>query len=709
MAVTSIPAPTGGWNARDALDAVPPTDAIELINLIPRAGSVEGRGGNVLMQAVVAAQPLDTLVNFTSAGANKLIGGINGVLYDLTTITGKTSLASGFTSSQWQTAMFANRLVLVNGSDAEQLYDGTSVTPAVVTRTVQNLVLSQASGSLANGTYNYGVTAVINGQETLIGPVVSITITALITPVIASVTTLGTGGTLTAATYGYRVAARNAAGTTLASTEVTVVVAGGTTNSNTVTVTAVAGATSYDFYGRTSGGELLMTNQTGLVFIDTGSITPSGALPGSNTTSGGVTLTWDQTYEAGSYKPYGRTTRLGMGSVTTTTFTDNGSVSPSGSPPATDSVSKNFIGVVNFKGRAIYWSTSFCGFWYAAPGAFQGQLNFFPLDLVFKNGGNVVNVITWSRDNGDGVDDIFAAISSTGEVLTYQGTDPGTALNWSMMGRFQIGRPLGVRGHGRLASTEIILTTDGFMSMDEAIVNQRTAEGNTFAGKIIRAAQNSALQYQANFGWECFYYPRQGLFIVNVPVVSGGQTEQYIVNVNTGAWCRFTGWNFRTFCVFNDRLYGGSANGNLYLCDTGIGDATVAYPYADNGTSVLRTCTTAYLPLNPGGRFQLTAIDFMSSINYPSYASWQISSDYRALVLPGITSAPISQQAQWDISSWDTDFWADASTPAAIVSRPIRVSVAGFGYSASLNFRYQYSLEDFQWYSTSFIFKPTGI
>jgi uncharacterized phage protein gp47/JayE len=112
------------------------------------------------------------------------------------------------------------------------------------------------------------------------------------TPAAPTVTQTGTGGTLGAGTYSYRVAALNAAGTTLASTAGTVVVASGTTNKTTVTWVApvvpagVGAITSYKVYGRTGGSELLMATVTAptVTWQDTGSVTPSGALPAANTT-----------------------------------------------------------------------------------------------------------------------------------------------------------------------------------------------------------------------------------------------------------------------------------------------------------------------------------------------------------------------------------------------------------------------------------------
>lgn len=98
-----------------------------------------------------------------------------------------------------------------------------------------------------------------------------------------------TGGTLAAGSYSYKVAALNNNGTTLASTAATATVASGTTGSVAISWQHVQGATSYKIYGRTGGSELLIATNTlttaGCYYLDTGSVTPSGALPGSNTTA----------------------------------------------------------------------------------------------------------------------------------------------------------------------------------------------------------------------------------------------------------------------------------------------------------------------------------------------------------------------------------------------------------------------------------------
>lgn len=112
----------------------------------------------------------------------------------------------------------------------------------------------------------------------------------LATPVNAAFATASTGGSLVPATYYYRVSAINSLGETLASTETSQVVGAGT-NTNTVTVNwgAVTGATGYKVYGRSTGAELLIATVGAVTtYVDTGSITPAGALPAVNTTAGGL-------------------------------------------------------------------------------------------------------------------------------------------------------------------------------------------------------------------------------------------------------------------------------------------------------------------------------------------------------------------------------------------------------------------------------------
>lgn len=99
------------------------------------------------------------------------------------------------------------------------------------------------------------------------------------------VLTKTTGGTLVAGTYSYRVSARNQNGVTLASTAVTVELSGEdiTAGLNAVSIKydKVDGAAGYHIYGRLAGTELSIGTTSSTTFVDLGTVVPAGELPTS--------------------------------------------------------------------------------------------------------------------------------------------------------------------------------------------------------------------------------------------------------------------------------------------------------------------------------------------------------------------------------------------------------------------------------------------
>lgn len=111
---------------------------------------------------------------------------------------------------------------------------------------------------------------------------------ALTAPTGAAATPSITGGSLRAATYGYRLTSANQNGESLPSTEVTAAVASGVAGSVSLSWTAATGAVWTRIYGRTVGGEQLLAQVPAatLTFVDTGALAPSGHLPTVDTSAG---------------------------------------------------------------------------------------------------------------------------------------------------------------------------------------------------------------------------------------------------------------------------------------------------------------------------------------------------------------------------------------------------------------------------------------
>lgn len=134
MRAEATDSPVGGWNAFDSMDNMPPTDAVILDNWVPRSGYCESRSGFLAFSDDLGG-PVLTLSTFRASGSggSQLIAGANGKLIDITSGGAGTELGTGFTDDRWQTAHFKKLLLLVNGADACQSFDGTTLTPMAFT------------------------------------------------------------------------------------------------------------------------------------------------------------------------------------------------------------------------------------------------------------------------------------------------------------------------------------------------------------------------------------------------------------------------------------------------------------------------------------------------------------------------------------------------------------------------------------------------
>lgn len=123
----AVPVPVGGLNARDALDAMPPSDALALDNWFPEPSYLRLRRGSTAW-VTGFTDPVETLMEW-DGDSREFFGASGTGVYDVTT-AGEVG-ASVFTVSnaRLQHLMFSNAggnfLVMVNGIDGVITYDGT--------------------------------------------------------------------------------------------------------------------------------------------------------------------------------------------------------------------------------------------------------------------------------------------------------------------------------------------------------------------------------------------------------------------------------------------------------------------------------------------------------------------------------------------------------------------------------------------------------
>ena len=244
----------------------------------------------------------------------------------------------------------------------------------------------------------------------------------------------------------------------------------------------------------------------------------------------------------------------------------------------------NLIQATAYRSRLYIVEKDSMSYWYGATNAVTGALTEVDLSTIFQRGGVLMAVGTWTRDSGNGPEDYFVAISSTGEFLLYQGSDPGSAA-WTIVGRFKMGAPIGRRCLETFGPELVVITQDGLMPLSTVLSRGQIDSGIAAAisTKIQPSFTQAAVNYGTNLGWQVCLYPLGNYLLVNIPVQSSGSSVtswQYVVSTLTAGWCRFTGQNAICWQVFDDVLYFGTGSGTVLEAD---------YGYSDGSTGVSQT------------------------------------------------------------------------------------------------------------------------
>jgi hypothetical protein len=353
------------------------------------------------------------------------------------------------------------------------------------------------------------------------------------------------------------------------------------------------------------------------------------------------------------------------------------------------------ITVTVFKQRVWYIENNSMNVWYASILGYQGALTLLPLGTLFKKGGFLMQMATWTIDNVSGIDDYAAFITSEGEVAIYQGYDPAQLSTWSLVGIFNIGRPIGRRCYTKYGSDIAIITADGLTPLSKAMLTDRTQEDAQLTYKIINAINQDVQSYNANFGWQVIEYPLGNKLIVNVPEVTGSTMHQWVMNDVSKSWWRFKAWNANCWELQQDALYFGE-NTRVFLADTGTSDA---------GTPITSDCKPAFSYFGTKGQekqFLMARPVFQASARLQPIVTLNVDFNDASNLSPPFIAGGV---APWDTSPWDITPWGGTTASLSVKAWQ---GIVGLGYAASGRISMQTSGLVAQWYSTDYLFMPGG-
>lgn len=323
-----------------------------------------------------------------------------------------------------------------------------------------------------------------------------------------------------------------------------------------------------------------------------------------------------------------------------------------------------------YKQRLFFIKKGTLDAYYLPVDAVGGELVLFPLGAVFGQGGELMFGASWSLGTSDqgGLSAQCVFVTSEGEVAVYQGSDPGDPNDWRLVGVYRIGKPLGPLAHMSAGGDIVIATTVGFLPLSEAVQREYAALAPAAVSNPIEDAWRDAVQRRGDEDWNVVLWPDGQMVLVSPPSPAVSTPQVFVVNANTGAWCRFTNWKARCFAVFQGQLYFGGDEGAVTRGWTKGSDDGQSYTcrylglFEDGGTPAQRKIVGLARPT------------LMSSVAIIPRVS--VCFDYQEN-LPTAPNAAVPPGSNvWDSATWDVSVW-DAEAGTVLSSR--WVSVGGSG------------------------------
>ena len=577
----SVPAPIGGWNARDSLANMSPTDAVQLINFFPTPTDVSLRKGYAKTSTGITGKVYSLMNYARQNGTNSLFAAAETKIWDATSDPATVAF-SGITNSKLQFVNFSNTggdyLVACNGQDPTMVYDGTRWFFVATTTTAQT---------------------------------------------ISSITRGGTGNL-------------------------------------TATMTTAAP------HGLITGNRITVSGATPSAYNGTYVITRTGA----------STLTYTMLTDPGaSASPVGTYTTVGITGVDSSTF----------------------INVNLFKNRLWFTQKDTMKIWYLDVSNIGGTATAIDFGGISRNGGYLQAMGTWTLDAGQGADDYAVFVTSMGEVIVYNGTDPSSAATWALKGVWQLGQTFNRRCFFKWAGDLLLLTQDGLTPLASALQSSRLDPRVNLTDKIYYAVSLAATSFYGNFGWQINYFASENMLILSIPTNNG--MEQYVMHTITKSWARFTG--IEAYC------WEVSGNNEIYFG----GDGYVANFYqgnSDDGSNIQANAQQAYSYFDSPGqlkRYTMVRPIFQSNNGVPTTAV-NISTDFEPQTDFGtLTFNPASTVG----GVWNTSVWDDALWSAGDIVTKTWYGVTGLGFSASVNLSIASQGIDFKWTSTDYVMEKGGV
>lgn len=283
--------------------------------------------------------------------------------------------------------------------------------------------------------------------------------------------------------------------------------------------------------------------------------------------------------------------------------------------------------------------------WYLGVNAVAGAATSYPLGAIFRRGGSLKAIGTWTVDGGVGPDDHLVVVTTAGEVAVFSGTNPADPAAWFLRGVFYIGEPVGNNCLYKFGGEILCLTKGGLLPLSRALQTASIDRSPAISNRIRQLFADLMLLYGATPGWQMISHPDVPFLLVNVPGTTTGL--QLVMHAQTGAWSTFSAWQANCWARMAGQLYYGGAT---YVRKGWSGAS-------DSGVNIVASIFSAFTVLNYNRTKHIVNIRPMFRSNGNFSFTLGVANDFSMLPTASLV-AGASSSALWGTGLWGTAVWS---------------------------------------------------
>lgn len=338
--------------------------------------------------------------------------------------------------------------------------------------------------------------------------------------------------------------------------------------------------------------------------------------------------------------------------------------------------------------------------WYLPINSIGGTAVSFDFGSLFPRGGRLVSLASWSMNGGTGMQNYLVAVSSEGDVVIYEGTDPSNSTLWTLKGTWRLGAPVSNRCFMQFGGDVLLLCQDGLLPLSKNLQATTTEAALTDA---IRPTISSLTLSQAGLdGWQVQDYLARNLLILNVPQINPENNVQFIYNTITGGWSVFTGWPAQCWATFGDQVYFG---GNGYVQQAFIGYKDNCDLDGSGGDVYTAFAQQAFSYFEKPGvkkRFVRAKPNFITQTGAPNIRIG-CNVDWYVRAPEDLSSAAYTPYDIWGNGVWGVALWSSGG----LTNHNVWQTLGAIGYSGALVIAVSV-LSETLWLSTEWEMEPGG-